>query len=156
MKPIHFMLCSLALIMTGTLYAQNKNLEKLSKKERNEELIAIAKQTVLTYGPGYYREYKKPVITAFITPEYSIKAKEDPKNIGRKVYIVVFLYDKTKETLEWDYAAKVAIWADTGEASDVYFGCNFGLRAVDMKAITRSGEVYQVPYVQSDVETLTN
>lgn len=36
------------------------------------------------------------------------------RNIGREYYLVTFPYDKSKETLDFDFSAEVKIWKDTG------------------------------------------
>jgi hypothetical protein len=81
--------------------ASNKtltNLDSLSKSKRERYLIAKAKETVLKYGPDYYRDYKKPEI---IRGQISSKAKE---NVGRIYYniqvshLVKYLKNRGKKT----------------------------------------------------------
>ena len=108
-----------------------QSLDRLSKKMRVEVLIAKAKETVLKYGPGYYRENTKPMIN------YKKMSKEDSANgstdAGRKFYTVVFPYDKNKEQFNMEYTASVLIWADNSEAFRVFFGNGIGLLNIDKK-----------------------
>jgi len=93
--------------------------------KRDSILISISKEVILKYGPDYYREYSQPIIEQSIVPP---KGEINPTglNAGRVIYSVTFLYDKTEETMEWDYAAKVNIWADTWQPAGVNFGNGFG------------------------------
>ena len=107
----------------NTTMAQNLSFMPIAK--RDSLLISIAKEVVLRYGPDYYREYSKPIIEKSTIP---MKGELNPtgENSGRVSYRVTFLYDKMEETLEWDYAAKVSIWGDTGYPSWVMFGNGIG------------------------------
>jgi hypothetical protein len=105
----------------GTFIANSQNLDYLPQSQRDSILISTAKEAVLRYGPGYYREYKEPVIKWGHTPP---KGTLNPtgKNAGRKMYNVFFLYDTTMELLETPFAAKVNIWADNGNLNGIAFG----------------------------------
>ena len=69
--------------------------------------------------------------------------------MGRAFYTIIYWYDKTKERLEEDFAAKVKIWADTGEPASVLFGCNYGY-ILDRKKTRDPKEQPPIPYVQSN------
>ena len=101
-----------------------QNLDSMPSSKRDSILISIAKEAILKYGPDYYREYAKPIIERNII---SLKGEMNPTgiNAGRISYQLTYLYDKTEETLEWDYAAKVSIWADTWHPSRVQIGTGF-------------------------------
>ena len=116
---------------------RSQNLDSIPAVQRDSLLIAMAKEVILKYGPDYYREYKPPVIERKIWP---LKGERNPegKNAGRVYYEIVYLYDKTVELLDWDFAAEVRIWADTKTLCDVLFGCNVGIRIPDDGL--RSGE----------------
>ena len=130
MKTIkQILFITLLLVSYNHIIAQN--LSSMSVIKRDSMLIAISKDAILKFGPDYYREYKPPVI---IKGEYPPKGINNPDgiNAGRGYYTVTYLYDKTKETLNWDYAAKVSIWADTGNLDGVMFGCGLGLSSINM------------------------
>ena len=122
-----------------TVIAQN--LDLLSATERDIVLIPIAKEVVMTYGPDYYREYSKPIVE-----RYTIPAGEEA---GKVIYHVIFLYDRTEESLEINFAARVNFWAETGRPTGVVFGNNFGI-------VIREGVDWRqnkniVPYQESSV-----
>lgn len=101
-----------------------QNLEKMDSVQRNKYLIDLSSEVIKTMGPGYYRN-THPMISegVFISNDGRAKIK---KNIGRKYYEIKYPYDKSKETLEFDFSAKVRIWKDTGEPCDVIFGNGYG------------------------------
>ena len=79
----------------------SQNLEKLSRQKRDQILTEIAKNVVIKYGSGYYREKCKPVILA---KKMSKKDADYGKtDCGRKFYTVYYPYDKKKEQLTLDY-----------------------------------------------------
>jgi hypothetical protein len=122
MKQILLILFLATIAMT----AYSQNLDKMSKENREATLIDTAKKIVLKYGPDYYREYKKPTIgQRFVVgnnDEYYGK-----ENSGRALYSVIFYYDTIKEILDYKYAARVAIWEDTGKACEVFLEMVWGL-----------------------------
>jgi len=117
--------------------AMAQNLDRLPQPKRDSILISIAKEVILKYGPDYYREYAKPIIKR--------------SNTDRAAYEVTFLYDKTEETLEWDYAAKVFIWADTGNPGSVFFGNGFGRGIPEGREWLTDTTISPVPYQESVV-----
>ena len=121
-KQIFFII--LLCISYNTTIAQN--LSSMPVVKRDSLLISIAIEVVLKYGPDYYREYSKPIIERQTVPQ---KGEINPSgvNASRVSYRVTFPYDKAEETLEWDYAAKVQIWADTGNPTGVDFGNGIGI-----------------------------
>jgi hypothetical protein len=116
----------LVMMLTGYITATvSQNLDSLPQERRDSILISTANEVVLRYGPGYYREYKQPLIERNQIPE---KGPTNPtgENIGRILYNVMFLYDKTKELLEKDFAAVIDVWGDTGKPILIYFGNGWG------------------------------
>ena len=86
----------------------SQDLDSLPQQQRDSILFEVAKEVVLKYGPGYYREYKRPVIKRRqVPPLGEINLTGD--NANRFFYEVIFLYDETKKRLEYDFAAKVTI-----------------------------------------------
>ena len=115
---------------------------------KRDSLLSLAKEVILKFGPDYYREYKQPEI---IYKQYpSADKMVDKRNISwadRYYYRVTFLYDKTQETLEWDYAAQVYIWADTFEPRGVMFGCNVGINVPE--GDWRNSSIEPIAYQES-------
>jgi len=102
-------------------------LKSIPIEQRNALLISISIEAILKYGPDYYRDYQQPVI---INNKYpSADQFNDNRFIAwaeRYYYDIIFLYDKTEETLECEYAAKIRIWADTGHLHSASFGNGYG------------------------------
>jgi hypothetical protein len=100
----------------------------MTKESREAYLIALGRQVTRDFGPGYYREFGAPVISEEEQFQdcYDMRP-EIQKNNGREYYMVTFLYDPSKETLEWNFASQVEIWKDTGEPMGVIFGNGYGI-----------------------------
>ena len=113
------LLCSLQI----TAQSNVCNLSKMYEPDRNAYLIKKAKEVVMNFGPDYYREYGEPEISGIET----LEERKYTEFNGEKYYTVTFRYDKTKETLEWDYAARVHIMEKDGEPWGVQFGNGLGL-----------------------------
>ncbi|MBO7580832.1 MAG: hypothetical protein J6T38_04855 [Bacteroidaceae bacterium] len=116
-------------IDTPSSLATNIHLSQQDSVKRNEYLVKLAREVVLNFGPGYYRENMNPEVSAirmYLDSTHVERFPEDRKNIGRKYYVVTFPYDHTQEQLEWGYAAKVEIWEDDGEPKGVMFGHGLG------------------------------
>jgi hypothetical protein len=120
------------LIFIGCAFtAKSQNLDLLPKTKRDSLLITVAKEIVLKYGSGYYREYKEPIVkrnqeppkgTPVPIPYINETRYTTGEMAGRVIYSVTFLYDETKELLEKDFAARVSFWGDTGSPTNVQFG----------------------------------
>lgn len=109
--------------------SNNIYLSQMDSVKRNEYLIKLAREVVLNFGPGYYRDNMNPTISdlrVFSDSSMVERFPEAKQNLGRKYYVVTIPYDHAQEQLEWDYAAKVEIWEDDGEPKGVMFGCNLG------------------------------
>lgn len=115
----------------------SQNLDKLSRKEKNQYLIETAKGIVKKYGPGYYREYKKPIIQRDTISNRDDLSEDDKKEIGRVFFRVHFPYDSSLDYLGTKYIASVTFWEDTGQPSSVFFACGFGL-FLDSDTITNN------------------
>ncbi len=129
--------------------AISQDLDSLPQQQRDSILIEVAKDVVLKFGPGYYREYKHPVIKRRQVPPLG-KINLTGDNAYRVFYEVIFFYDKTKELLEYDFAAKVNIWGDTHEPINVLFGNGFGKNISEISLRSTGDEINQVPYQQVD------
>jgi hypothetical protein len=120
MKAIYKKTLSILTFIGGVFMASSQNLDSLPQAQKDSLLISTAKEVVLRYGPGYYREDKEPVITRSIYP--NLETDQGKKNAGRVVFGIKFFYDKTKELLDYDFAAVIGIWGDTGYPYSVRFG----------------------------------
>ena len=134
------LLCSLQI----TAQPNVCNLRKMSESDRNAFLITKAKEVVLNFGPDYYREYREPEISGIET----LEERKYTEFNGEKYYTVTFRYDKTKETLEWDYAARVHIMEKDGSESgdSILMNSNEGFERITVRElITRNRDYsYQV------------
>lgn len=133
-------------------FAQTSDLGEMTEKQRNKYLINLGRQVTKKFGPGYYRKYKRPVISPETEKFFSDdKRLEVAKNNGREFYTVTFLYDKSKEVLDFDFASRVAVWKDTGEPMNVTFGNGYGktFLFLSYKQQTMVKIVSQVPYQQA-------
>ena len=94
----------------------------MSEAKRNAYMIKLGKEITKEFGPGYYREYKSPVVLEpfEVVPFEGPEKKE--KNIGRQYCTVLFLYDPERESMEWGYASRILFWMDTGKPIEVIFG----------------------------------
>jgi hypothetical protein len=102
------------------------NLDTLPKAKREKYLLAQAKEVVLKYGAGYYREYKESIISqGQVPPKGTINTTGE--NADRIFYHVVYQYNEIKELLEYPFLARVQVWADTGKPSSVFFGNGLGI-----------------------------
>ena len=117
--------------------AQKKNLDKLPEKERKEYLLKKAKETIMEYGPDWYRDYKEPVIRLIV-----IDLGPDK---GRSFYSVGYLYDPNKEQMEYsEYSVGVGIYADTGEVRGISFGDGISYN-LSSETKTRNGGKEKLP-----------
>ncbi len=117
-------------IDTLTSLATDIHLSQQDSVKRNEYLVKLAREVVLNFGPGYYRDNMNPEISPirmYLDSTHVKQFPEDRKNIGRKYYVVTIPYDHAQEQLEWDYAANVEIWEDDGEPKSVMFGHGLGI-----------------------------
>jgi hypothetical protein len=113
----------------------------LPAAERDSFLLKVAKETVMKYGPGYYRDHRPPTIKK--TTISTLDSSYGKEHAGRVYYIVWYPADETREICK--FAASVFIWADTGKAFNVHFGCGFGYG--HLEDIEREGRIIPpVPY----------
>ena len=109
--------------------SNNICLSQMDSVKRNEYLVKLAREVVLNFGPGYYRDNLNPTISDLKVFSDSSLVKRFPEaqqKLGKKYYVVTIPYDHTQEQLEWSYAAEVEIWEDDGEPKGVMFGHNLG------------------------------
>ena len=101
-----------------------ENLDSLSTERRNKKLIKLAKEVVLRHGPGFYREYKPPVIKSLRISDKikDLRISFIEKNRGRSYYTVEYPYNRKEEIFWGLYSAKVYVWGDTGKVFNIRFG----------------------------------
>ena len=117
-------------IDTLTSLATDIHLSQMDSVKRYEYLVKLAREVVLNFGPGYYRDNMNPEISPirmYLDSTHVKQFPEDRKNIGRKYYVVTIPYDHAQEQLEWGYAANVEIWEEDGEPKGVMFGHGLGI-----------------------------
>lgn len=151
MKAIYVILCAMFCM---SVMAQQVNLNTLDKSNRNDSLVSLSNTVVKTFGPGYYRDYIVPVVTEGVF-ETNDTRQEVAKNIGREFYEITYFYDKSKETLDFDFSAKVKVWKDTGEPLEVIFGNGYGRNFffIPYDALMQERSIIeQVPYEQAKVQ----
>lgn len=127
MKHIFVLIFSLMFGLNAI--AQTSDLGKMSMESRNNYLINIANNVSKTFGPDYVKYFGQPVISEVIKldkNDFGDSKEEFRKNIGREYYVITFPYDNSKVKLDFDFAAKVRVWKDTGEPLDVVFGNGYG------------------------------
>ena len=139
MKRILITLSALLLITTAG-YAQKNIFEKIPLKQRDSILIETAKNAVLKYAPGYYRDYKKPEVIFRGAAPKDYRIKEDR---GRLFYQVTFFYDPLKEKYAKNYIVQVLIWADNGKVCSMYFMNEWGL---DIEGLEKDNEHTIMPF----------
>lgn len=111
-----------------------ENLDSLSQVERNKKLVRMAKEVVLRHGPGFYREYKEPVIKKQLVSDDTrdLKTSTKEKYKGRSYYTIEYPYNLNEEVfIAARFAAKVYVWGDTGDIFIVEFGNGFGIYDYD-------------------------
>ena len=117
-------------IDTLTSLATDIHLSQMDSVKRYEYLVKLAREVVLNFGPGYYRDNMNPTISdlrVFSDSSLVERFPEAKRNLGRKYYTVTIPYDHAQEQLEWGYAANVEIWEDDGEPKSVMFGHGLGI-----------------------------
>jgi len=134
------------IFISYNLLAISQNLDSIPKTQRDSILLTKAKEVVLKYGPGYYREFKEPVIERVesIPPKGAVIPKG--AITYRFLYEVIYLYDESKEQLEEDFAAKVIFPSATGEPASVLFGNGIGIRIPKDTDLRSGEEVEPIPY----------
>lgn len=135
------LICSLLLICFKAL-GFSQNLDLLPQNQRDSILIAISKETVLKYGPGYYRDNIKPTIERGQVPK---EGQLGGKNANRVFYRVTFFYDPEMESLECNYTSRISIWADSRKPMIVMFGNGLGVLIPEVE-LRKAEEINQVPY----------
>ena len=158
MKAIYKIMTVMVLCVSCSTVSMAQDLRSMPVAQRDSLLISIAKKTVLTYGPDWYREYRDPVIERHqIQPPPNVPTHPEWNYKGRYFYRVTFLIDQTQERVESDFAARVSIWEDTGEPYSVWFGSNTGFILpivspviIDGITLRAEGEIPRIRYSTVD------
>ena len=124
------------------------NLDTLTAEKRRAYLTEMADSVVMHFGPGYYRKVKPHVIRRIVVGEPRDSVSSGSMLVeykGRAYYAVYYPYDENYEFFNWGYAARVYVWADTGEAYSVMFGHGWGYVDINDPDIYND-PTYVVPY----------
>lgn len=106
---------------------EGHSLSELSEKKRNDYLIALARRSVLIYGPAYYREYKNPIIEERVyEPLPPSGKKERWPHAEQPYYVVLFPYDTSKELFKSAFIVRVAIMKSDACVAEVDFNQDLG------------------------------
>lgn len=112
-------------------------LDRMDQTKRDSTLLATAKQAIMTYGPGYYRDYKQTI---------ERKQVHDQEDGTIDTYLITYYYDQNKELLEYNFAAKVTIKVKTGLVSSITFGNGRGFSRLDRKKTRSTNNTLIIPY----------
>lgn len=138
-KQINILIIVLSICITQSSFGQIPSypgVDTLPLNKRDSVLKVIAKNVVMTLGPWYYRDYKIRITDS--------TWMDDSRRI-RPTYVVFYYPDPQIESFSARFAARVTIWKDTGQATDVYFGNSRGLDLEDGWPMW-NGKIYQMPF----------
>lgn len=154
MKKIEFILffgfCFLGI--SKAIYSQKQYTvvikDSIAKMKLDKELIKLTKQVVLKHGPGYYREYKKPIIRyrRVTKTSHDLHPSISKKNEGRIYYTVEYPYDMKEEIFYSEYSAKVYFWEDL-TIFDIFFGDGKGIQDYDKLSRAAKNKIV-IPFKQ--------
>ena len=117
-------LCSLS------TFAQDLDLRRLGKEQRDEYLVRMAREATRTFGPEWYDQGPlAPQVndSLFVFEDKYDMRPEVQRNVGRPYYTVKLMYDEaTRKRIRREFASTVSVWADNGEPSLIIFGHNLG------------------------------
>ena len=106
---------------------EGQELSKLPEKKRNEYLIALARRSILVYGPAFYREYKSPIIEEGVyEPLPPSGTKERWPHAEQPYYKVLFPYDTSKELFGTAFIAMVIIMKSDASIAQIDFNQDIG------------------------------
>ena len=145
MKPLFKLLFILLGLSCSNLHAQT--FSTLSESDRNAKLIDVATYVYKNVKfADFYREYGTPEIRSFVVEgenlEDNSKSKYYGLDLGPLIYVVTFRYDKTKESMDWGYAAEVFISDKCGATFAINLGNGMGY------------ETYVIAHSESNIHLL--
>lgn len=138
------------ILSVTSLYGMAQNLDKMPVQKRDSFLIKTAKDAVKKYAPGYYREYKKPIIERLVIDDESVVDAILGTRMGRPYYRVTFPYDENKEHFEHGFSAFVQFWADNGTLQGIMPGNGVGRLFKEARTRAEEEEVEIIPYVKRE------
>jgi hypothetical protein len=142
MKTFNILIVIISIFVSYNSSSFSQNLDLLPQHQRDSILIAISKETVLKYGPGYYRDNIKPTIERGQVPK---EGHRGGKDANRVYYWVTYYYDPKIESLECNYTSAIAILADSRKPVIVQFGNGY-VRIIPENGLRKGEEIIQVPY----------
>ena len=122
--------------------------DSITKMKLDNKLIKLTKQVVLKHGPGYYREYKEPVIKYRRVKKTSrdLHPSISKKNEGRVYYTVEYPYNMEEEIFYSEYSVKVYFWEDL-TIFDIFFGDGRGIQNYDKLSRAEKNKIV-IPFKQ--------
>lgn len=137
MKKIRLILLAAicSLVFYHTAFSMTKDtvmMDSTTKIKLDKKLIKMAKEVVLKHGPGYYREYKEPIIKYERVSDSTrdLFTSQKLENMGRIYYTVEYPYNEKEELFNNGYSAIVYFWEDL-TIFNVLFGHNVGIPNYD-------------------------
>ena len=148
MRRLLLLFCMTVGLLSISEVVTAENLDSLSTERRNKKLIKLAKEVVLRHGPGFYREYKPPVIKSQRVSDKNgdLRINLRKKYKGRSYYTVEYPYDLKEEVFGSFYSAKVYVWGDTGKVFFMMFGGGFCIENYDTLTEKEKRQIKTVQY----------
>ncbi len=130
-------------LMLSSITAQTGHLNSLPQGQRDSILTAVAKDCMLRYAPQWYNG---SLVSEIKFCGYSKSGREDHKN--RQFFNVTYYVDKSKIPSGWPFLAQVAIWEDTGKATQLTLGPGYTQCDLDTHPDTMKSGIRResVPY----------
>ena len=127
MKPLFVTV--LFMLLSGPIFAQYRDLNKLPQKERDSLLVKIANEAIDRYSTGYLRPGDKPYIEdiGYKLSDY-YKALNEQEYVGRYMYSVYYLATEKEKEVYYGREKRVEalILADVGMVTEIIYIDNNG------------------------------
>ena len=122
MKPLFVTV--LFMLLSGPIFAQYRDLNKLPQKERDSLLVKIANEAIDRYSTGYLRPGDKPYIEdiGYKLSDY-YKALNEQEYVGRYMYSVYYLATEKEKEVYFGRKKRVEalILADVGMVTEIIY-----------------------------------
>ena len=114
----------LFMLLSGPIFAQYRDLNKLPQKERDSLLVKIANEAIDRYSTGYLRPGDKPYIEdiGYKLSDY-YKALNEQEYVGRYMYSVYYLATEKEKEVYFgnDKLVEAIIRADKGRVIEIRY-----------------------------------
>ena len=125
MKPLFVTV--LFMLLSGPIFAQYRDLNKLPQKERDSLLVKIANEAIDRYSTGYLRPGDKPYIE-----DIGYKLRDYYKKLSYQEYVGRYMYS--------------VYYLATEKEREVYFGND---KLVEAIIRADNGKVIEIRYIES-------